>query len=126
VIDTVRRAVFARIGKAPVPVLRYLPGNADELPSIVVGRPSAAESDTTRAIIDLTVPVYVLGRTVRDDDAQAELDRTTEVVMPRLWAPWTAEGLSMRLTTVEPTVLEIGGTDVPAYTLTIVAEATYC
>jgi hypothetical protein len=126
VIDTVRRAVFARIGQAPVPVLRYLPGNADELPSIVVGRPSAAESDATRAIVDLTVPVYVLGRTVRDDDAQAELDRTTEVVMPRLWAPWTAEGLSMRLTTVEPTVLEIGGTDVPAYTLTIVAEATYC
>jgi len=124
-IRTIRALVAARLTPAPAPLYRYLPDRVDDLPCIVVGRPSLSESDIA-AIVQVSTPVFVCGRTVRDDDAQDELDGLTETITPRLWRPWSAEGVSLKLTDVDPTVLEIGGTDVPAYTLTIVAEATYC
>lgn len=129
-ISTVRRIVFeavAPIGGEEVPTFRWLPLSPEELPCYVVGRPTIAEGSIP-SLVETSVPVFALGRTTRDDDAQVELDDLAERLIGALWMPWRAmpDGVSLRLTALDPTVIEIAGTEVPAYTATVVADSTYC
>lgn len=124
-IVQMRQLVYDLLAGAPAPLYRWLPGSAEELPCYVVGRPGLTEGDS-RAILAVSVPVFVLGRTVRDDDSQHQLDGLADALVKRLWTPPPLEGVGLRLTDLEATVTEVGGTDCPSYTATVICETTYC
>lgn len=110
---------------ATVPVYRWLPARTDQLPCYVVGRPDGDERPSTQ-IAELPIPVYALGRTMRDDDAQAELDSLTDALISWLWRPTQTDGVSVRLTRWRAVVIQIAELEVPAYNLTVVASTAYC
>lgn len=123
VYDVVTQAALADGDAAPVRL--WLPGNADQLPSYVVGRPDLDEG-TPRSLQSISVPVYALGRTLRDDAAQAQLDGMADVIIDALWRPLQDAGQSYRLTRGRATVLTIAAVEVPAYTLTVVSSVQPC
>jgi hypothetical protein len=109
-----------------LPVYRWLPGTTDDLPCYVIGRPDLDEQPQARAVQQLTIPVYALGRTMRDDDAQAQLDDLADDLTNLLWKPPQEPGQSMRLTRLRATVVPVAGVDIPAYTGTVVAATAPC
>lgn len=130
VVTDCREAVYDVVTSMlalPLPTYLYLPGSTEELPCYVVGRPEVSEGDT-RAIVATSVPVHVLGRTAtsRDADAQRELDAAADAVIVALWNPSSDPSISMRLTEARPVVISIAGLDVPAYTVLVAVEATFC
>lgn len=108
-----------------LPVYLWLPGNAEELPCYVVGRPDMDE-DTPRSVQKVSIPVYALGRTLRDDDAQAELDRMADNLVNLYWKPPLQPGVSLRMTRIRATVLTIAAIEVPAYTATLIGAVQPC
>jgi hypothetical protein len=108
-----------------IPVRLWLPGEATELPCYVVGRPDLDEG-TPRSIAQVSVPVYALGRTLRDDDAQAELDDMADLLIATLWRPVQDAAQTYRLTRGRATVLSIAAVEVPAYTMTVVSSVQPC
>ena len=106
-------------------VYRWLPAAVDDVPCYVVGRPSSREG-TSRAMCQVTVPVYALGRTLRDDEAQAELDAMGDRLHELLWKPPQTPGTSLRLERCDATVIQIAGVDIPAYTASVVTATAYC
>lgn len=125
-ITTARRAVFELLdGQVPVAVYPFLPGSADELPCVVVGRSEGGEGDA-RVVVEQTIPVIVLGRTAttRDDDAQGELDALTDAVLTLLWKPGSTAAL--RAVGWTPGTETVAAAEIPAYTVNVVAETTYC
>lgn len=119
-----RRLVHELID-GPLATFAFLPGSLEELPCYVVGRPTVVEG-TPRAIIEVSTPVFVCGRTLRDDEAQAELDRYADLIVTRLWQPPRNEGIALRLTRMDPVTVTVAGTEVPAYQATVVAELAAC
>lgn len=77
-------------------------------------------------MMEIRTPVYVLGRRLRDDDAQRQLDAEADVLHGLLWKPAQVPGMSLRLSGAEATVVQVAGIDVPAYTATVVATIAYC
>lgn len=124
-ISLARRLVSDRLVGAPEPLFTLLPGNVDQLPCFVIGRPTIREGDP-REIVAVDVPVFVLGRTARDDEAQHQLDELATLAFTRLWGPWRVDGAACRLTDLEPGVIEVAGLEVPAYTVTVAVESTVC
>jgi len=122
-----RQRVFDLVnGSTELPVFRWLPGTTDDLPCFVIGRPDLDEQPNVRAMQQLTIPVYVLGRTLRDDDAQAQLDSLADELTDLLWKPPQEPGQSMRLTRLRATVVPVAGVDIPAYTATVIAATAPC
>jgi len=109
------------------PIFQYLPQSADDLPCVVVGRPDVDEGET-RALLAITVPLYVLGRTstARHDAAQAELDAVADQVLNLFWKPQQPSGYSLRLSRIRATVVPVAALEIPAYTAQISASTTYC
>lgn len=130
VLTTMREAIAGMVGSLSPswPTLLYLPGNVEQPPCFVVGRPRAYENAAQRALVQVDVPVYILGRTAstRDDDSQRELDAVADQLLTLMWKPPKTESLTMRLTAIDPTVVPIGSTDWPAYTATVVCTTTFC
>jgi len=109
-----------------LPVLRWLPEAANELPCFVVGRPDLDEDPTHRGLQAITVPVYVLGRTLRDDAAQSELDDLADELERLLWKPPQEPDRSGRMTRMRATVANVGNVEVPAYTATVIVTTAPC
>ena len=120
-----RTLVHGLLKGAPVPVHLYLPGTADDLPALVVGRPNVAEGDQP-AIIATTVPVFALGRRLGDDDSQRQLDQLADLLLARFWQPPRTEGVGIRLLTITAGVIEVAGLDIPAYTASLLCTSTHC
>lgn len=125
-VGHVRRLLAEMLEGAPVPVLRYLPGSADDLPSVVVGRPDGATDAERSALLALTVPVYALGHRAGDEEAQEELDALGDLLLGRFWAPPPVEGHHVRLDTLEASTVDVGGLIVPAYTATVSVRLAFC
>lgn len=106
-------------------VYRWLPGSADDVPCYVVGRPYSREGDS-RAMLVVVVPVYALGRTLRDDEAQAELDAMGDRLHELLWKPPQTPHTSLRLERCDATVVPVAGVEIPAYTAQVVTTTAYC
>lgn len=106
-------------------VYRWLPSSVDDVPCYVVGRPSTREG-SSRSMLEVRVPVYALGRTLRDDGAQAELDAMGDRLHELLWKPPQSAGSSLRLEDCDATVVPVAGVDIPAYTGTVVYATAYC
>jgi hypothetical protein len=121
-----RQLVAGLLDGAPVPVHRWLPASADELPALVVGRPNVAEGEQAPAIIATIVPVFALGRRGGDDDAQRELDELADLLLARFWQPPRTEGVGIRLQSIVAGVIEVAGLDIPAYTASLLCTSTYC
>lgn len=109
-----------------LPVLRWLPEQANELPCFVVGRPDLDEDPTRRGIQQIAIPVYALGRTLRDDDAQTELDGLADVLEALLWKPPQEPTRTGRLTKIRATVVSVGNVEIPAYTATVLVATAPC
>ena len=125
-IAATRAHVFDLVHAAvELPVYRWLPGSADELPCFVVGRPDLDEG-AARALQQITLPVYALGRTLRDDDAQSELDDMADQLERLLWKPPQEPGQSLRMTRMRATVVTVATVEIPAYTCTVVAATAPC
>ena len=120
-----RTLVHGLLKDAPHPVHLYLPGNADDLPAFVVGRPNIAEGDQA-ALIGTTVPVFALGRRLGDDDSQRQLDLMGDLLLARFWTPPRTEGVGIRLQSITAGVIEVAGVDIPAYTASLLCTSTYC
>jgi hypothetical protein len=127
-ITSARRAVHALLDvpEAGCGVYLWLPGSADDLPAICVGRPLLEESADVRSVVEVTVPVYVLGRTLRDDEAQAQLDTLADWVTGRLWAPPSDSSIALRLVETRATVTAVADRETPSYTAQVVASMAYC
>ena len=125
-ITTPREAVYDIVaGGVDEHVYRWLPASADDVPCYVVGRPGTREGQS-RAMLQSTVPVYALGRTLRDDEAQAELDAMGDRLHELLWKPPQSPGMSLRLERCDATVIQIAGVEIPAYTASVITAAAYC
>ena len=125
-IAATRALVFDLVNAATeLPVFRWLPGSADELPCFVVGRPDLDEG-SNHALQTLTVPVYACGRTLRDEVAQSELDDMADTLTQLLWKPPQQPGQSLRMTRQRATVVTVANVEIPAYTCTVVASAAPC
>jgi len=128
-IGDARQLVYGLVGAiAPgLPTYLYQPGSVEELPCYVVGRPQVDEGDP-RALVTVTVPVHVLGRTstTRDAEAQLELDAAADAALEALWAPSTSSSVSARLVELTPVVLTIANLEVPGYTALVVCSMTFC
>lgn len=126
-IVTFREVMYRMLVEtAPVPVYQYLPGSADELPCLVVGRPNGGTDPDVSAVIRMTGDVVALGRRDNDDDAQAELDTLGDYLLDRFWAPDPVETLRILLDAVTATTVEVAGQVVPAYTASVIAHFRYC
>lgn len=128
-LSSTRRWVFDTLtvsADVTHPVHLWLPGDVGELPCYVVGRPDFDEDTGARALQRVIVPVYALGRTLRDDDAQAELDAMADTLIDLLWRPNQDHGQSYRLTRGRATVLTIAATEVPAYSMTVASSVQPC
>lgn len=108
------------------PVLRWLPESPNELPCYVVGRPNLREEPTRRATQLVDVPVYALGRTLRDDDAQSELDAMADELEALLWKPPQEPGRTSRLTELRATVATVANVEIPAYSGTVATATAPC
>ena len=110
-----------------LPVHLYEPGSTDELPCYVVNRPELAEGDV-RATAEYSITVTVLGRTLRDDEAQGELDAAVDVLEGLLWdrKVEAAGTVMVRLVGTTAATTTVANVEIPSYTALIVAETTYC
>jgi hypothetical protein len=106
----------------------YVPGDVAAYPCIVVGRPNATESPEARSVFDITLDVYVCGRS-QSDDAQEELDKAADAVWSIFGGTRQRKyaGLVLTCTTIAASVIEIAGTpQVPAYVLTVESALSTC
>ena len=127
-ITVVRQLLFDRVSEATtVPVLLYIPGEANECPAFVIGRPDVDEGDS-RAVASVTTPIHIIGRTAasRDDDTQRELDLLADLLVNTLWKARQEQMISLRLTRMRATVTPIGNVEYPSYTATTVASTAPC
>jgi hypothetical protein len=127
-IADVRQMLYGLVaGLDLAPTYRWLPQEANETPCYVIGRPDVVEG-AQRALLEISTPVYAIGRTAasRDDDSQSELDDLADALLGLLWTPPQAVSISLRLTTLAPTVVLVAATEYPAYTATVVAGTAYC
>ena len=126
-IADIRRHVHELIAASTeLPVLRWLPEAPNELPCYVVGRPNETEDSSRRSTKLIEVPVYALGRTLRDDTAQDELDAMADHLDDLLWKPPQEPGRTMRLTALRATVTVIANIEIPAYTATVATATAPC
>jgi hypothetical protein len=126
-IGTVREVIYRMLAEtATYPVYRWLPGSADELPCLVVGRPDAGTDDDVPGVVRATCNVTALGRRDNDDDAQAELDDLGDYLLSTFWTPEPYEALSVLLDDVTATQTEVAGLVIPSYTAAVIAHFRYC
>lgn len=93
------------------------PDDVTQVPCIVVGQVSIDRADQLHT---LTVPVWVIGRSVGNDDAQMELDEVTERVMELLDDP------QCTVQRVEPMSRFVGAQSFPAYRLDVLLGVVSC
>jgi hypothetical protein len=126
-IADARRHVYELLDAgADHPVLRWLPESPNELPCYVVGRLDLDEDPSRRATQLIAVPVYALGRTLRDDEAQDELDQMADTLINLLWKPAQEPGRTTRLTRLRATVTTVANIEIPAYTATVATATAPC
>lgn len=121
-----RDAIEVVLAGAPWTVHRYLPDDVGDLPCIAIMRPSLSVGDPS-TVVDGECPVLVVGSRLGDYSAQRDLDAVTDAVIERLGAiarPLTLEGspvMRLALDAVSPTSVVVGGSEYPAYELTLTA-----
>lgn len=127
-VADVRRTVYDLIyTKSPIPVYQWLPDDVAHLPCYVIGRPSLRES-TVSAVLRCELDVTLLGRRVRDDDAQAELDAYADELVTMLGGTRNVrQGDSqLRCTLLLPGTVIVAGNEHPAYIATVATDIVSC
>lgn len=125
-VGLVRRVLWEMLRDAPVPALRFLPASVDFVPCLAVGRPTVTVDGDTSALAAVSVPVYALGTTAGDDQAQEELDALGDLLLARYWSPPPAEGLRVHLTDLDPGTVDVAGVTVPVYSATVSVRLPFC
>lgn len=125
-VGIVRRVLFEMLHGSPVPVFRYLPAAANDVPCLAVGRPTLTVDTETSALAALSVPVFAIGTTAADDLAQEELDALGDLLLARFWSPPPVEGLRVHLTDLDPGTVDVAGTTFPVYSATVAVRLSFC
>jgi hypothetical protein len=128
-----RAAVVTRVSTVSDVVWSYIPDDPAELPCLVVGLPQLGPESET--VFDARCDVYVIGRRTQNGEAELELVALADDVLDALGG---ARGYNtgtdvdagqvgvLAVDTVQPTRLEIGGKQYPAYSLTVATSLTDC
>lgn len=104
-------------GEPRWPVYPFKPDDVNEVPCIVVSRPSIT-IDVQHHTVNL--PVLVIGRRDGSHDAQSELDDVTS------WAAQMIAGPEFAVTRIDPTTATVAEHTFPAYELSVSCGASYC
>lgn len=113
-----RKLVADKLREFKRPVLDYLPEDMGVVPCVVVGRPSIGPSIAEGADFDIAVPVAVVGRPIRDKDAQVQLDELADETIARFIDSYPF--------TVAPSTESVANVTYPAYLLTITVPVKVC
>ena len=116
-ITKLRRMVASNLENAPWPVYSYKPDDVNEIPCIVVDRPTI-EINVQHHTVSL--PVVVIGRRDGTEDAQTELDDTASEVARMLAGP------ELAVERIEPATAGVAELVYPAYQITVACGVTYC
>jgi hypothetical protein len=110
------------------PLWDVLPDDVNELPCVVVGRPSGHQ--TKQAVVfDLDLQVFVVGRRQQAGASEDELTALADTVFAALGGTRgirAPAGLSIAVTRVDPRLLTIAGNECPAYAVEVEASDTTC
>jgi hypothetical protein len=118
-----RTAIFDHLAGWPsladVPVLGVLPDDINEVPCVVVGRPSLSPSPEV-AIDQIDTGVFVVGRRINDTAAQPELEQLADQVLLALYAPLVAVpgGAAFELR-ADPQTVTVAALEHPCYLVTV-------
>jgi len=116
-ITQLRKLAAAQLTDLSWPVYNYKPDNVNEVPCIVVDRPSV---DINVQHHTVSLPIVVIGRRDNSEDAQTELDDTASDVARQLAGPEFA------VERIEPAVAVIAELTYPAYRISVSCGVTYC
>jgi len=111
-----------------LPVYGYLPDDPAHLPCYVVGRPDITESGQS-AVMSLSVDVFVLGRRIADDDAQAELDGYGDEAFDIFGGTRgvkIGDGQLLACRAVTAATVVVAGVDIPCYSLSVDTDILTC
>lgn len=106
----------------------YLPNDVTALPCHVIGRPSARESGLAPVVMTLTLDVTLLGRRIRDEDAQAELDVLVDELFDLLGGTRSVvlTGGHLRCTDITPGTVLVAGVETPTYVASVSMDVLSC
>lgn len=102
---------------APWSVYGYKPDDVNDVPCVVVDRPSLTINVQHNVF---TTPVVVIGRRDGSEDAQRELDEVTS------WVARNLAGPEFAVTRVEPATASVADLTYPAYEVTVSCGVTIC
>ena len=122
-LGSIRQGIADHIAQVWPAVFAYVPDDIAELPCVVVGPFSLAKSVTGWTA---TVPVLTLGRPINTFDAQRELEELMWSVVQQLERVKAPAVPGLKPTTVSADTQNVAGLDIPAYEITVTAEAVYC
>lgn len=105
-----------------VGVWDYVPDDINEVPCVVVGRPSGAATFPV-VVFDLELPVYVVGRR-QQAGSEAELLALVDRLFTVLGE--TRGAADWKVARVAPTVVTIAGLECPAYTVEVHTSTATC
>lgn len=121
-----RAAVAAHMSGQPdlvdLPVHSFLPDDVNEVPCLVVGRPSYYPGREA-GVDNLDVPLYVVGRRLHDEEAQVELDQWTDLVLVHAMQRIPGPPQVSTAVRASPETVQVAGSDFPAYVVTLTLAA---
>lgn len=118
-IREARQVVLGKLTGLPWPVYPYIPEDVNEIPCVVVGRPSIDQLlDFQPGDFTTEIPVMVLGSRINDQDAQDQMDLVGDIVIARFYATHQFQ--------VTSTLEMVAGLTYPAYTITVSIRLQIC
>jgi hypothetical protein len=122
-IASTRAAIAAHLAAWPgltgIPVLDVMPDDVNEVPCVVVGRPSLAPS-RDQLVDQIETTCVVVGRRLNDSGAQPELDGLADTVLLAAFAK--IDGLMSWAATevrADPQTTVVAGMEHPVYLVTL-------
>ena len=127
-ISAFRRATHSFLSEQDLlPVHEFIPDDLTALPCVVIGGITLADG-AEQGTFDLSMPLFVCGRRVGDDDSQNELAEFVDHVVVILGGTKGrhAHDHHFAVTRADPQVVTVAGQDVPAYSLTVETTVLNC
>lgn len=116
-IEELRKHLSGYLVHADIETWDYLPDDPNMVPCYVVAKPTLA---INVQLVEATIPVWVIGRRMSDEDSQRQLDALADKAIALL------QGSDVAVVRVEPGIATIGEASYPAYIVTCAIGARIC